>query len=120
RRQAKEFSSWCLGALGVLAQNFPLFFASAFAPSRLRGCITFSRPEPLLQGGFSPIIFQYMAKQKTQFLCNSCGSVHPKWMGKCPDCGTWDALEEYKPPTPDTRRPLGPARSIDAATGDIA
>ena len=28
-----------------------------------------------------------MAKQRTQFLCNSCGSVHPKWMGKCPDCG---------------------------------
>jgi DNA repair protein RadA/Sms len=24
-------------------------------------------------------------------------------MGKCPDCGTWDALEEYKAPTPDAR-----------------
>jgi DNA repair protein RadA/Sms len=44
-----------------------------------------------------------MAKSKTQFLCNTCGSVHPKWMGKCPDCGTWDALEEYKAPTPDAR-----------------
>ncbi|HEY7087737.1 MAG TPA: DNA repair protein RadA [Tepidisphaeraceae bacterium] len=45
-----------------------------------------------------------MAKVKTQFLCNNCGSVHPKWMGKCPDCGTWDALQEYKAPTPDARR----------------
>src|SRR3954452_4313194 len=44
-----------------------------------------------------------MAKAKTQFLCNSCGSVHPKWMGKCPDCGTWDGLQEYKTPTPDAR-----------------
>ena len=46
-----------------------------------------------------------MAKTKTkvQFLCNHCGSVHPKWMGKCPDCGTWDACEEYKAPTPDAR-----------------
>jgi DNA repair protein RadA/Sms len=44
-----------------------------------------------------------MAKTKTQFLCNSCGSVHPKWMGKCPDCGTWDGLQEYKAPTPDVR-----------------
>src|SRR5689334_12978331 len=44
-----------------------------------------------------------MAKAKNQFLCNSCGSVHPKWMGKCPDCGTWDALQEYKAPTPDAR-----------------
>ena len=25
-------------------------------------------------------------------------------MGKCPDCGAWDSLEEYKPPTPDARR----------------
>ncbi len=25
-------------------------------------------------------------------------------MGKCPDCGTWDALEEYKTPTPDARK----------------
>ena len=42
-------------------------------------------------------------KAKIQFLCNHCGSVHPKWMGKCPDCGTWDALQEYKTPTFDAR-----------------
>src|SRR5215203_3908690 len=60
-----------------------------------------------------------MAKARTQFLCNSCGSVHPKWMGKCPDCGTWDSLEEYKAPTPDPRAAsLG--RSGGGATGDIA
>ncbi|MGF1632487.1 MAG: DNA repair protein RadA [Phycisphaerae bacterium] len=45
-----------------------------------------------------------MAKARSQFLCRSCGSVHPKWMGKCPDCGTWDALEEYKAPTHDPRK----------------
>src|SRR5438067_5141527 len=44
-----------------------------------------------------------MAKARVQFLCNSCGSVHPKWVGKCPDCGTWDSLEEFKAPTPDAR-----------------
>src|SRR5450432_3297773 len=58
-----------------------------------------------------------MAKPRTQFLCNSCGSVHPKWMGKCPDCGTWDALEEYKSPTPDAR---ATARAGANQTGDIA
>src|SRR6187551_1995042 len=61
-----------------------------------------------------------MAKVKTQFLCTNCGSVHPKWMGKCPDCGTWDSLQEYKAPTPDARaearKPLGAA----AGVGDIA
>jgi DNA repair protein RadA/Sms len=45
-----------------------------------------------------------MAKSKVQFLCVSCGSVHAKWLGKCPDCGTWDSLQEYKTPTPDARR----------------
>lgn len=57
-----------------------------------------------------------MAKAKLQFLCNSCGSVHPKWMGKCPDCGTWDSLEEYKAPTPDGRK----SAAALAGTGDIA
>ncbi len=45
-----------------------------------------------------------MAKTRIQFLCNHCGSVHPKWMGKCPDCGTWDSVEEYKAPTFDSRQ----------------
>ncbi|MEX0775338.1 MAG: DNA repair protein RadA [Phycisphaeraceae bacterium] len=40
-----------------------------------------------------------MAKSVVQFLCRSCGSVQMRWMGKCPDCGTWDALEEYRVPT---------------------
>src|ERR1700733_15218121 len=59
-----------------------------------------------------------MARQKTQFLCNNCGSVHPKWLGKCPDCGTWDALEEYKPPAEDLRNPLQ-GIDPDPATGNL-
>src|SRR3569623_1086569 len=59
-----------------------------------------------------------MAKVRVQFLCNHCGSVHPKWMGKCPDCGTWDSLEEYKAPTEDARKPVG--RAVGSATGDLA
>jgi DNA repair protein RadA/Sms len=37
-----------------------------------------------------------MAKVQTKFVCNSCGAVHTRWMGKCPDCGTWDALGEFR------------------------
>src|SRR5688500_9014885 len=58
-----------------------------------------------------------MAKTRTQFLCGQCGSMHPKWMGKCPDCGTWDSLQEYKAPTPDAR---AEARSGGAMTADVA
>src|SRR5207253_3073084 len=59
-----------------------------------------------------------MAKTRTQFLCNHCGSVHPKWMGKCPDCGTWDSLEEYKTPTFDARAERAAAPN-PSATGDL-
>ena len=62
--------------------------------------------------------FSTMAKAKrTQFLCNHCGSVHPKWMGKCPDCGTWDGLQEYKTPTPDEHRPARHSQTADLAHG---
>ncbi len=36
-----------------------------------------------------------MAKAKVEFLCNACGTNHPKWLGKCPDCGAWDSLERF-------------------------
>src|SRR5205085_1883486 len=56
-------------------------------------------------------------KNKTQFLCNSCGSVHPKWMGKCPDCGTWDSLEEYKEPAFDERAQRSGKLAAEAERG---
>ncbi|MBT9547158.1 MAG: DNA repair protein RadA [Candidatus Sericytochromatia bacterium] len=33
-------------------------------------------------------------KIKTRYVCNSCGSDTPKWLGKCPECGAWNSLEE--------------------------
>ncbi|MBI2792390.1 MAG: DNA repair protein RadA [Gammaproteobacteria bacterium] len=35
-----------------------------------------------------------MAKTKTQYTCNDCGSLNPKWVGQCPDCGAWNTLTE--------------------------
>ncbi|MGF1648903.1 MAG: DNA repair protein RadA [Hyphomicrobiaceae bacterium] len=31
---------------------------------------------------------------KAHYVCQQCGSSHPKWAGKCPDCGAWNALVE--------------------------
>ncbi len=36
-------------------------------------------------------------KQKTIFLCDECGYESPKWYGKCPSCGAWNTLNEFKP-----------------------
>ncbi len=35
-----------------------------------------------------------MAKARTIYACQNCGCQSPKWMGKCPDCGTWNSLVE--------------------------
>lgn len=35
-----------------------------------------------------------MAKSKSQFACNQCGAVFPKWNGQCADCGEWNSLVE--------------------------
>jgi len=35
-----------------------------------------------------------MTKSKTSFVCQVCGSVYPKWYGKCPQCGSWNSIIE--------------------------
>jgi len=35
-----------------------------------------------------------MAKRKTKFMCQECGYESPKWMGKCPGCGSWNKMVE--------------------------
>lgn len=35
-----------------------------------------------------------MAKAKTQYICQNCGAVSPKWGGQCADCGAWNTLTE--------------------------
>jgi DNA repair protein RadA/Sms len=35
-----------------------------------------------------------MAGTRVQFVCQSCGSVQPKWSGRCDGCGAWNTLVE--------------------------
>lgn len=30
----------------------------------------------------------------TYFVCQNCGSISPKWLGKCPDCQEWNSFAE--------------------------
>ncbi len=41
-------------------------------------------------------------KQRTSFVCQECGYDTPKFMGKCPECGSWNSFKEIK---------LGPAKA---------
>jgi DNA repair protein RadA/Sms len=50
-------------------------------------------------------------KQKTLHVCQECGSNQSKWIGKCPDCGSWNSFnEEVVAPTPK-RGTLSPVLS---------
>jgi DNA repair protein RadA/Sms len=37
-----------------------------------------------------------MKSPKTVFVCQECGSQSPKWLGRCPDCGAWNAFVEER------------------------
>ncbi|MBN2442746.1 MAG: DNA repair protein RadA [Spirochaetales bacterium] len=35
-------------------------------------------------------------KEKIFFACTECGHKETRWLGRCPECGTWNSLEEIK------------------------
>ncbi|MFV0476301.1 MAG: DNA repair protein RadA [Parahaliea sp.] len=49
-----------------------------------------------------------MAKSKTAYVCNDCGSDYAKWQGQCSDCGAWNTLLEVR---------LGSAKKSGASHG---
>lgn len=60
-----------------------------------------------------------MAKSTAQFVCQSCGAIHPKWAGKCEDCGAWDSLsEEAIDATPKGMSPTKKGKKIEFVAMD--
>jgi DNA repair protein RadA/Sms len=37
-----------------------------------------------------------MARTKTSYQCTACGGVQSKWAGQCPDCSSWNTIEEFR------------------------
>lgn len=35
-------------------------------------------------------------KSTTQFICSQCGYISSKWLGRCPECGSWNSFTEEK------------------------
>ena len=52
-----------------------------------------------------------MAKDRTRYVCQACGSPHPKWQGRCDACGEWNTLVE------EVAEPRGPGPAAKAAGG---
>ncbi|MCF0199510.1 MAG: DNA repair protein RadA [Bacteroidaceae bacterium] len=49
-----------------------------------------------------------MAKDKIMYVCEECGQESPKWVGKCPACGQWNTMKEFRVATTTTKRAIAP------------
>ncbi len=50
-----------------------------------------------------------MAGKNTKYVCQKCGYVSVKWMGRCPECGNWQSfVEEF-----ETKEPKSKSYSMD-------
>lgn len=45
-----------------------------------------------------------MAKSKTHYVCSECGGTTVKWQGRCPHCGAWNTMKEFREPTASQAR----------------
>lgn len=59
------------------------------------------------------------AKSTVQYVCSDCGWSGPKWVGKCPECGAWGTVTEFREAKPAagsrTAAPGRTARTVAAS-----
>lgn len=51
-----------------------------------------------------------MKGSKIVFVCRECGYSHPKWLGRCPDCNSWNSFDE------ETAEPIETKKSRATST----
>lgn len=44
-------------------------------------------------------------KSSVKYVCQACGYESPKWLGRCPNCGAWNTLEEMRADTAPAKHP---------------
>jgi len=62
-----------------------------------------------------------MARARTIYACQACGSQSPRWLGRCPDCQGWNTLveERVEPESTAARRPGRNRKSGPQALGAV-
>jgi DNA repair protein RadA/Sms len=58
-------------------------------------------------------------KSKTFYTCQKCGYQSAKWLGKCPDCNSWNSFAEEVFSKPSTRSALSAVETFPVAIGDV-
>jgi DNA repair protein RadA/Sms len=56
-----------------------------------------------------------LARATSTYVCQSCGAQSRQFFGRCPSCGSWNALVEQAAPAADSRRRRPVAAAADAA-----
>ncbi|MFH0991555.1 MAG: DNA repair protein RadA [bacterium] len=54
-----------------------------------------------------------MSKVLTKYVCQSCGYVSPRWVGKCPNCNEWNTFVEEAPSPLKLRKATGIPSSLE-------
>ncbi|MBQ7585669.1 MAG: DNA repair protein RadA [Desulfovibrionaceae bacterium] len=44
-----------------------------------------------------------MARNRTVYVCQSCGAESPQWHGQCPACQAWNTLSQFQPEARSSR-----------------
>lgn len=58
-----------------------------------------------------------MPKKKSTYVCSVCGYENPRWMGRCPECGGWNTMEETV--VQDDAAPAKPYKQRGGAGSDV-
>jgi DNA repair protein RadA/Sms len=63
-----------------------------------------------------------MAKDSPRFVCQSCGSVFTKWVGRCTGCGNWSTVAEEAaaPQGKASTKAATPTRGDSKASGAVS
>lgn len=57
-----------------------------------------------------------MAKNKARYVCQQCGAVSTRWVGRCPSCNAWESYVEEvtaAAPSPKARGPRSEATAVE-------
>ena len=59
-----------------------------------------------------------MAKDKTLYVCDYCGQESLKWVGKCPSCGNWNTMKEFRAPSGSSSKGKAFSGSLTPGNGE--
>jgi DNA repair protein RadA/Sms len=63
-----------------------------------------------------------MSRNPSEFACQTCGYASAKWLGRCPECGSWNSFAEEKSRGVPERRSAGsvtkPVRLSEISSSD--